>query len=213
MRRAGGRPAIDAGRSVVLPGRANSPIARTRRVDAPGFSRHSPLSDGSAMLDKTYRPAEVEARHDRLWEAGGYFRPAADPAARALLHRHAAAERHRQPAHGPCARQHGAGHAGALLAHARPRGALAAGHGPRRHRDPDGGRAPARAARASAAASSAARPSSSGSGRGRRNPAARSAASSIASAPRPTGRASASPSTRASRRRSARCSSTSTARA
>ena len=31
------------------------------------------------MLDKTYRPAEVEARHDRLWEAGGYFKPVADP--------------------------------------------------------------------------------------------------------------------------------------
>jgi valyl-tRNA synthetase len=40
-----------------------------------------PPLDGSAMLDKTYRPAEIEARHDRLWEAGGYFRPAADPAA------------------------------------------------------------------------------------------------------------------------------------
>jgi valyl-tRNA synthetase len=33
------------------------------------------------MLDKTYRPAEVEARYDRLWEEGGWFRPAADPAA------------------------------------------------------------------------------------------------------------------------------------
>jgi valyl-tRNA synthetase len=31
------------------------------------------------MLDKTYRPAEVEARHDRSWEAGGYFKPVADP--------------------------------------------------------------------------------------------------------------------------------------
>ena len=31
------------------------------------------------MLDKTYRPAEVEARQDRLWQAGGCFRPAADP--------------------------------------------------------------------------------------------------------------------------------------
>ena len=31
------------------------------------------------MLDKTYRPAEVEARLDRLWEAGGYFRPSPDP--------------------------------------------------------------------------------------------------------------------------------------
>jgi valyl-tRNA synthetase len=31
------------------------------------------------MLDKTYRPADVEARHDRLWEAGGYFKPVVDP--------------------------------------------------------------------------------------------------------------------------------------
>jgi valyl-tRNA synthetase len=31
------------------------------------------------MLDKTYRPAEVEAKYDRLWEAGGYFRPSPDP--------------------------------------------------------------------------------------------------------------------------------------
>ncbi len=31
------------------------------------------------MLDKTYQPAEVEARHDRQWEAGGHFRPSPDP--------------------------------------------------------------------------------------------------------------------------------------
>jgi valyl-tRNA synthetase len=30
------------------------------------------------MLDKTYRPAEVEAKYDRLWETGGYFRPSAE---------------------------------------------------------------------------------------------------------------------------------------
>jgi len=34
------------------------------------------------MLDKTYVPAEVEARHDRAWEEGGYFRPSSDPNAR-----------------------------------------------------------------------------------------------------------------------------------
>jgi valyl-tRNA synthetase len=33
------------------------------------------------MLDKTYRPTEVEARFDRLWEAGGYFAPSGDPGA------------------------------------------------------------------------------------------------------------------------------------
>ncbi len=31
------------------------------------------------MLDKTYRPAEVEARHDASWEAAGQFRPSPDP--------------------------------------------------------------------------------------------------------------------------------------
>jgi valyl-tRNA synthetase len=31
------------------------------------------------MLDKTYRPAEVEAKYDRLWEAGGYLQPSPDP--------------------------------------------------------------------------------------------------------------------------------------
>jgi valyl-tRNA synthetase len=34
------------------------------------------------MLDKTFNPAEVEARHDRNWEAGGHFRPSEDPDAR-----------------------------------------------------------------------------------------------------------------------------------
>ena len=77
---------------------------------------------------------------------GGWpFSAVARPRAPALLHRHAAAERHRQPAHGPRPRQHDPGHADPLLAHARPGGALAARHRPRRHRDPDGGRAPARA--------------------------------------------------------------------
>jgi valyl-tRNA synthetase len=34
------------------------------------------------MLDKTFNPAEVEARHDRNWEAGGHFRPSDNPDAR-----------------------------------------------------------------------------------------------------------------------------------
>ncbi len=33
------------------------------------------------MLDKTYRPAEVEARQYRLWQEGGWFGPNADPTA------------------------------------------------------------------------------------------------------------------------------------
>ncbi len=31
------------------------------------------------MLDKTFEPAEVEATHDRRWEAAGYFKPDPDP--------------------------------------------------------------------------------------------------------------------------------------
>jgi valyl-tRNA synthetase len=33
------------------------------------------------MLDKTYSTAEIELKHDRAWQEGGYFEPAADPAA------------------------------------------------------------------------------------------------------------------------------------
>ena len=58
------------------------------------------------------------------------------------LDRHPAAERHRLAPHGPRAQQHAPGHPRPLRAHARPRRALAAGHRPRRHRHPDGGRAP-----------------------------------------------------------------------
>ena len=62
------------------------------------------------MLDKTYSPAEVEARIYDAWERAGAF--AADPAQQcAALHHHdAAAERDRQPAHGPCADLHAPGH-------------------------------------------------------------------------------------------------------
>ena len=34
------------------------------------------------MLDKTYRPAEIEAKFDRLWQEGGYLAPIDDPGAR-----------------------------------------------------------------------------------------------------------------------------------
>ena len=34
------------------------------------------------MLDKTYRPAEIEAKFDRLWQEGGNFAPVDDPGAR-----------------------------------------------------------------------------------------------------------------------------------
>ena len=88
-----------------------------------------------------------------------------------------------------------------LAPHAGPRRAVAARHRPRRHRHADGGRAPAGGAgQSSRQRRSAARRSSSGSGSGRRSPAARSRASCAGSAPRWTGRASASPWTTGSRR-------------
>ena len=34
------------------------------------------------MLDKTYRPAEIEAKFDRLWQDGGCLAPIDDPSAR-----------------------------------------------------------------------------------------------------------------------------------
>ena len=114
--------------------------------------------------------------------------------------RHPAAERDRLAPHGARPQQHDPGHPLPLRAHARQGRAVAAGHGPCRHRHADGRRAPARRSARSSAATSAATNSSSGSGSGRRSPAAPSCASSSASAPPATGRASASPWTRACRR-------------
>ena len=92
------------------------------------------------------------------------------------------------------------------------RGAVAARHGPRRHRHPERGRAAARRARACPGTTSAGRRSSSGSGSGRPSPAARSSARCAASATPSTGTASASPWTRAcpapSRRSSSGCTTT-----
>ena len=57
-----------------------------------------------------------------------------------VLRRHSAAERHRQSAYGPRAQQHAPGYSMPLLAHERPRRAVAAGRGPCRHRHANGGR-------------------------------------------------------------------------
>ena len=75
----------------------------------------------------------------------------------AVHHHDPAAERHRQPAHGPRADLHPAGRADPLAAHAGPRRAVAAGHRSRRHRHSDGGGAPAGRARASRPARAGAR--------------------------------------------------------
>ncbi len=62
---------------------------------------------------------------------------------RVLHHRPAAAQRHRQPAHGPRLQQRDHGRADPLPSHAGPQHPVAAGYRPRRHRHPDGGGAPA----------------------------------------------------------------------
>ena len=108
---------------------------------------------------------------------------------RTLLHHAAAAERHRHAAHGPRVPAHPDGHADALAPHARRRDAVAAGHGPRGHRDADGRRAPARRGRQTPP-----RPRPRSVRRARvevegANPAARSRARCAGSAPRSTGRA------------------------
>jgi isoleucyl-tRNA synthetase len=51
---------------------AAGPAVALRRFPNDGFP-----TDGSAMLDKTYRPDAVEPRHYAAWERAGCF--AADP--------------------------------------------------------------------------------------------------------------------------------------
>ena len=71
------------------------------------------------MLEKTFRPAEVEAKHYDAWEKSGAF-AAHEAVQRAALHHHdAAAQRDRQPAHGPRAELHASGHPDPLSPHAR----------------------------------------------------------------------------------------------
>ena len=73
------------------------------------------------------------------WVKAGYFEADASSEKPAVLDRAAATERDRQPAHGPRSRPHADGRADPAQADAGLRGALAARHGPRRHRHPDRG--------------------------------------------------------------------------
>ena len=95
-----------------------------------------------------------------IGKAQGLFRPER-PGRRAVHHRHAAAQRHRHPAHRPRARQYAAGHPHPPRADAGQGRAVGGRHRPCRHRDPDGGRAPARRASRRSAPISAATNSSS----------------------------------------------------
>jgi len=62
-------------------------------------------------LPKTFDPGAIEARWYAHWEGEGLFRPERNDA-EPLHHRQSAAQRHRQPAYRPRARQHAAGRAG-----------------------------------------------------------------------------------------------------
>jgi hypothetical protein len=130
-----------------------------------------------------------------------------------FLHPAAAAERHRHPAHGPRLQPGDHGFADALPPHARRQHPVAAGHRPRRHRDADRGRTPARRPGHLAPRPRDARNSSKRSGSGRNTRATPSPSRCAGWAPRPTGRANASRWTPGCRRSSPRPSSASTTRA
>ena len=81
------------------------------------------------------------------WLDAGYFTADPTSAKPGVFDRAAAAERDRQPAHGSRAGTHHDGRADPPQADAGLRGAVAAGHGPRRHRHPERGGKAARGRR------------------------------------------------------------------
>jgi hypothetical protein len=161
------------------------------------------------MLEKTFNPAEVEARHYQRWEQGGYFASHPDspatpftimmppPNVTGSLHiGHALTftlqdvlVRYERMRGRDVLWQPGTDHDGIATQSVVERQLAGQGSCWR-------AQAP-RAMRAPMPRPSAERPSSRRSGSGRRNPAAPSSASCAASAPRRIGRASASPWTRA----------------
>ena len=72
-------------------------------------------------MEKTFDAATAEPAISAAWEAADAFRAGANAQAgrRAVLHPAAAAERHRQPAHGPRLQPHADGHPGPLAPDAR----------------------------------------------------------------------------------------------
>ena len=156
------------------------------------------------LQDRTrYDPEETEARVFARWEESGRFHPEPEGhVRRELLDRHPAAERHRRAAHGARAQRGDPGHADPPPPHAGQADEVDPRHRPRRHRDPDAGRAAAAKRRARAARRSAARRSSSACGVGASSTATRSSTSTSGSAPPATTTRSAS---RSTRRTSARC--------
>ena len=158
-----GRPSRPASPAL---GHLNSPIGRSRRPGSAGC--RMPLGIGSAMLDKTYRPAEIEARYDRRWQTGGWF-------ARWTIPRRGLSASSYRRRTSPAACTWGTPSASPCRTPSRaspdagPRGALAAGHRPRRHRDAERGRAPSSRGGGVPPRPRPRRASSSASGRGRRS--------------------------------------------
>ena len=196
--------------SILVRGRGRSPRAgptaggRPERMTAPLAPQYDPSADRSAALRLVAGAGPVRARGR---PAGARRR-----AGRALRHPDAAAQRDGGAAHRSRAQQHRPGRPDPLRADARPPRALGAGHRPRRHRDPERGRAAPRQGRTDPLRPRPRGVRRAGVGVRARRPAHGSSSSSRRSAARPTGRAPTSPSTRTSPARCARCSSGSTRR-
>ena len=126
-------------------------------------------------LPKAYEPGAIEPRWAEYWVREKLFHVETPRRGfgKARLHPDsAAAQRDRASAHGPHAQPDGDGHHRPLAPHARVHHAVAAGHGPRRHRDPGDGGAAIGGGGQEPPRHRAARPSSSGCGAGRSSTAA-----------------------------------------
>ncbi len=98
-------------------------------------------------LAKSYEPHAIERKWYPVWESRGYFKPSMDPTRDAVLHRAAAAERHRHAAHGPRVPANADGRADPLAPDERRQHALAGGHRPCGDRHADRRRAAAQGGR------------------------------------------------------------------
>ena len=169
--------------------RAPGLLIYERAPESPFFmSENADTRRAVETLEKTFDPAHFEERWYSAWEKEGRFQPQGPPGSPRFVMVIPPAERDGPAPHRARVRPDDRGHPGPLEEDERPPGPLASGHRPRRHRDPDGGRAASSRSRASTGRTSAARSSSSASGRGGGSPATRSSPSSARSAARSTGR-------------------------
>ncbi len=102
----------------------------------------------STELNKSFEPAAIEAKWAPRWEASGAAAPTLEAGKPSFSIQLPPPERHRHAAHGPRLQPHDHGCADPHAPHERFQHALAAGHGPRRHRHADRCRAPVAGARA-----------------------------------------------------------------